>query len=455
MTEMRLDYDRSIVPQITAWSCGAAAAEIVLNAAGLRISEQQLIREIGTTERGTDHIGQISRVLARYLPEAGYTVVEMPRDPPSPAEHERLWEHITRSIAGGRVGLVANWVVPASNRPRGVKGSVSPGYPASTTFHYVAYMGFADGPDAAGVPGNRAVWVADSANFGGIQGFWISAHQAGTLIPWKGYCHAANAPALAAPPPPAPGELDRVTLLSEVMGGTVSRQRYEELLPRVADALIRSDCLNVNRVSMWIAQVGHESVGFKYFRELWGPTSDQQSYEGRRDLGNTQPGDGHRFLGRGPIQITGRHNYTVMSQWAFDRGYIDDPQLFVNNPTLLETDEWAFYPAIWYWTTARSTINAMSDARDLEGVTRAINGGLNGLPDRRSRYDRALSRGDALLSLIHTPDPEPPPPEPEPEIPVVAWADEVLDLLRENNALLRQLAAVNVSMAAIVAEGKP
>lgn len=58
-----------------------------------------------------------------------------------------------------------------------------------------------------------------------------------------------------------------------------------------------------------LAQIMHESGGLRYTREIWGPTPAQVRYEGRADLGNTQPGDGARYMGRGPIQLTGRGNY--------------------------------------------------------------------------------------------------------------------------------------------------
>src|SRR5690606_29942605 len=62
------------------------------------------------------------------------------------------------------------------------------------------------------------------------------------------------------------------------------------------------------RAAMFIATLGHESSGFVHTRELWGPTPAQLRYEGRKDLGNTEPGDGFRFRGRGLIQVTGRAN---------------------------------------------------------------------------------------------------------------------------------------------------
>jgi len=489
MTELRLDYDRSLVPQVTAWSCGAAAAEIILDSLGRNPGEWQLISEIGTHTGGTDHIGWIvDRSLRKRVPEADYRVVEMPRDPPTDSQAEALWQHITRSIRAG-FGLPMNWVVPANNRPRGVKGSISPGYPASTTYHYVACMGFAEHEAAANVPGGRAVWIADSANFGNIQGFWISFWQCATLIPPKGYGWAAASPIVVEPPPavvapPAPGDVDRVGLLTELMGNAVTRERYAELLAHVADALVRTDCLTVDRIAMWIAQIGHESVGLKYFRELWGPTPDQLTYQGR--MGNDQPGDGQRYLGRGPLQVTGKNNYRNLSKWAFDRGYIEDPQLFVTNPELLETPEFGFMGAIWYltewhnWYSGREPIMVMADRRDIRGVTHAINGGYNGLPDREGRYNRALGRGDALLALVSAPEsgqeppdlePElpyvPPGPEPEPELPYVPppgppttiplmpspeqW-DQMMALQRETLDLVRDLAEVTVQIAGLLTE---
>ncbi|AZG13864.1 glycoside hydrolase family 19 protein [Cupriavidus pauculus] len=133
------------------------------------------------------------------------------------------------------------------------------------------------------------------------------------------------------------------------------------------------------RQAAWLAQIGHESGGFIYTRELWGPTPAQLRYEGRADLGNTQPGDGKRFMGRGLIQITGRANYrSCGAALGVD---------LEANPTLLQGDALAARSAGWYWRSWG--LNALADAGDFAALTRRINGGLNGLDDRKERWNRA------------------------------------------------------------------
>ena len=183
--------------------------------------------------------------------------------------------------------------------------------------------------------------------------------------------------------------------LAQAMGN-VPGVDYTALSPGFNEAMVAAGVTTVRRAAMWCAQLGHESVGLRYMREIWGPTPAQRGYEGRVDLGNTRPGDGKRFMGRGPIQVTGRHNYTRLSQWAHKEGLVPTPTFFVDNPTELEKPRHGFLGAVWYWTTQRP-LNQLSDAGDLTGATRAINGGTNGINDRRARYNRALALGEALL----------------------------------------------------------
>lgn len=183
--------------------------------------------------------------------------------------------------------------------------------------------------------------------------------------------------------------LDASTL-AEVMGN-VAGVDYAALAPGYENALRAADVTTPQRAAMWAAQLGHESVGLRYMREI----ASGAEYEGRGDLGNIYPGDGVRFAGRGPIQLTGRANYRAFTAWARTAGHAQID--FEAEPQRLEDPRWGFLAAAWYWTQARPQINAMCDAGDLEGVTRAINGGLNGLADRRARYAQALAMGDRLL----------------------------------------------------------
>lgn len=182
--------------------------------------------------------------------------------------------------------------------------------------------------------------------------------------------------------------------LRDVMGAALSLDRYRALLPAVNQALLDAGCTTIQRCAMWFAQVGHESVGLKYMQEIWGPTSQQLTYQGR--MGNTNPGDGARYKGHGPLQITGKDNHRTVSQWAYARGIVPTPTYFVDFPDELAGDRFGFVGVTWYWTVARN-MNSYADAHDIVGGTRAVNGGTYGLDDRTGRWNRALAMGDAIL----------------------------------------------------------
>lgn len=139
------------------------------------------------------------------------------------------------------------------------------------------------------------------------------------------------------------------------------------------------------RLAAFLAQIGHESGSLHHVREVWGPTDAQRRYEGRADLGNTQPGDGKRFAGRGLLQTTGRHNYRAVRDRLQRRGH-PAPD-FEARPELLESPEWAAWSAADYWDWRG--LNALADAGDFEQITRRINGGLNGHADRVRRLQIA------------------------------------------------------------------
>lgn len=138
------------------------------------------------------------------------------------------------------------------------------------------------------------------------------------------------------------------------------------------EALWENGIVTPERIRAFLAQIGHESGRLRYVREIWGPTPAQRRYEGRADLGNTEPGDGHRYMGRGLIQITGRANYAAASDALGED--------FIAYPALLETPRWASLSAGWFWSSRG--LNALADAGEFDQITRRINGGQNGRADR-------------------------------------------------------------------------
>ena len=126
------------------------------------------------------------------------------------------------------------------------------------------------------------------------------------------------------------------------------------------------------RLAHFFSQIAHESGGFKYLVELGGK-SYFDKYEGRKDLGNTQKGDGYKFKGRGYIQVTGRANYSEISK--------DLKIDFINNPELLEQEVNAMVSALWFWNKRK--LNQFADLDDIKTITKKINGGYNGLKERQ------------------------------------------------------------------------
>jgi len=132
------------------------------------------------------------------------------------------------------------------------------------------------------------------------------------------------------------------------------------------------------RQAAFLAQIAHESGGFRYTEEL----ASGDAYEGRLDLGNTQPGDGRRYKGRGYIQLTGRANYAEASR---DLG-LD----LLNFPELAAQANNAARIAVWYWN--KRGLNGLADKgpEAFDSITRRINGALRGKAERDAIYQRAL-----------------------------------------------------------------
>lgn len=124
----------------------------------------------------------------------------------------------------------------------------------------------------------------------------------------------------------------------------------------------------------FLAQAMHETMGFKYLREL-GKESYFAKYDSRVDLGNIKPGDGARYKGRGLFQVTGRFNY----KRASDYFKMD----FMENPELLEHPDWACRTAGWFWKNNK--LSEYVGFNDFLEVTYRINGGFNGLVDRYNK----------------------------------------------------------------------
>lgn len=157
--------------------------------------------------------------------------------------------------------------------------------------------------------------------------------------------------------------------------------RAQKWAPALTKAMTGGQINTRLRIAAFLAQIGHESGSLVYSKELGG-ASYFAKYDGRKDLGNTQPGDGAKFAGRGLIQVTGRANYLAASKALFG----DDRLL--KNPELLEQPEWAAESAVWFWSSRN--LNALADADRFTDLTKRINGGTNGLEDRKTRYRQAL-----------------------------------------------------------------
>jgi predicted chitinase len=167
------------------------------------------------------------------------------------------------------------------------------------------------------------------------------------------------------------------------------------------------------RIAAFLAQLAHESAQFRFMEEIWGPTAAQQRYEPpstlAANLGNTESGDGFRFKGRGPIQITGRANYRRFG----DLLGLD----LVADPARASRPDVAFRIAGLFWS--KKGLNELADGRTDDAfreITRRINGGFNGLPDRQRFYAVArtvlgvgaapVTRGGAVSVRPRGPEPE-------------------------------------------------
>jgi len=159
-----------------------------------------------------------------------------------------------------------------------------------------------------------------------------------------------------------------------------SKLRASQLLEGINRTMQQCEINTPQRRCYFLAQIGHESGELRYTEEL----ASGKAYECRLDLGNTQPGDGVRYKGRGLIQLTGKRNY-ALAALALGLPLLEKPEL-------LSLTEHAASSAGFFWTN--NNLNSYADKGDFSGLTRRINGGLNGLEDRQ----RLLKNCQAVLT---------------------------------------------------------
>lgn len=199
----------------------------------------------------------------------------------------------------------------------------------------------------------------------------------------------------------------------------ITQEQFHHLFPRnahpdqwtaaLAEVLPTYEINTPQRVAAFLAQCGHESAGFtvlqenlnysadgltkifhKYFPDLDHATPyarhpemiANRVYANRMGNGDEHSGEGYKFRGRGPIQLTGKDNYAACSQFLFQ----DDTLL--NDPDMLLDPEYALHSACWFWW--KNSLNDFADSGDILTMTKRINGGTIGLEDRIKHYNEAL-----------------------------------------------------------------
>ncbi len=156
----------------------------------------------------------------------------------------------------------------------------------------------------------------------------------------------------------------------------LKKDKAEQYLPLLNAAMAEVEINTPRRRAAFLAQLAHESAELRYFEEV----ASGEAYEGRKDLGNTQPGDGKRYKGRGPIQLTGRNNYRSAGK-ALGLDLEGTPQRAADPDV-------GFRVAGWFWKANK--LNPLADAGNFDAITRRINGGYNGKADRDAYHQRAL-----------------------------------------------------------------
>lgn len=189
---------------------------------------------------------------------------------------------------------------------------------------------------------------------------------------------------------------------------TLAQERAESYLPALVGACAEFQINTPRRQAAFLAQLAHESVQLARFEECLNYSAERLRavfpkhfssldiarryerqpekianwvYRNRMGNGDALSGDGWKFRGRGPMQLTGRENFFRCGQ-----ALSLDLTIF---PDVVATPDVGFRAAAWFWATRKPSLNALADVWGFLAITRAINGGLNGLADRQSYYKRA------------------------------------------------------------------
>ncbi|MBE3640098.1 peptidoglycan-binding protein [Mangrovicoccus algicola] len=196
-----------------------------------------------------------------------------------------------------------------------------------------------------------------------------------------------------------PVDGDFILEVAPVFSGRLA-QRQREIIGEISGdfeaVLRRHDIDTALRIAHFMGQVTHECAGFRTTEEF----ASGAAYEGRADLGNTERGDGRRYKGRGLIQLTGRANYRRIGE-RLGLPLEDSPHLAAAPLTSLHI-------ACDYWKSR--AINRHCDADDLIAVTKAVNGGTNGLQDRAGYLRKAraaLARRMGVMVAARQAGPDP------------------------------------------------
>ena len=190
---------------------------------------------------------------------------------------------------------------------------------------------------------------------------------------WQG-SGPSSTPAAAPPPAPA-SELVTLTQATAVFGRAPTPEQLRDLNA----CLLQFSITTPARIRHFLAQIGHESGGLRWMQEL----ADGSAYEGRADLGNTQPGDGVRFKGVGPIQVTGRYNYQRFADFIGDQA--------VMNGCSYVASKYPFSISGFWWHL--NALNAFIDnGASCRQVSAKVNGRdpANGLAEREAYFEKAV-----------------------------------------------------------------